>query len=269
MEAARKPGLTVRLAASADDIHAAQRLRYQVFYEEKAAVADARTVQTGRDEDRFDAFCDHLLVIDTAAPAPAGLAVDGGRLVGTYRLLRQEVAAANGGFYTASEFNIAPLLARKRDLCFLEVGRSCVANGFRGRPVAELLWQGIWNYVRAHGLDVMMGCASLDGTEPASLADELTFLAHAAPPPVDWQVRALPPHGVAMAMKPVAEVDGKAVLRRLPTLVKAYLRLGCYIAGEAVIDRQFNTTDVLILLPVAAINPRYFAHYGAPGAATG
>jgi L-ornithine Nalpha-acyltransferase len=261
---AQRNGLTVRLAVTAEDVAAAQRLRYHIFYEELGAVATVETRASRADTDRFDAFCDHLLVIEDNAPATDGTAISGGRLVGTYRLLRQDVASRNGGFYTQAEFDLQPLLARHVQLKFLEVGRSCVAAGFRGKPVAELLWQGIWNYVRFHKLDVMLGCASLPGTNADALADELTFLAHAAPAPEAWRVSALASRHVEMRRKPLAGVDQKAVLRGLPTLVKAYLRLGCHVGEGAVADHQFNTTDVLIVLPVAAINPRYFNHYGQP-----
>jgi L-ornithine Nalpha-acyltransferase len=249
---AQRNGLTVRLALTPDDVRAAQHLRYRVFYEELSAKPDPTAKVLRLDVDRFDAFCDHLLVTQDD------------KLVGTYRLLRQDTAGNNGGFYAQSEFDLEPLLQRHSGLRFLEVGRSCVAEGFRGKPVAELLWQGIWNYVRFHKLDVMLGCASLQGTDPDALADELTFLAHARPARGDWTVSALPHLRVDMHRKPLADVNQKTVIRNLPTLVKAYLRLGCTIGNGAVVDHQFNTTDVLIVLPVSEINPRYFNHYGAP-----
>lgn len=262
---AQRNGLTVRLALTPEDVCAAQRLRYRVFYEELSAKPDAAAKLTRLDSDRFDTFSDHLLVVeDGTADHGEGTCVAGGNLVGTYRLLRQDVAAQNGGFYSQGEFDLEPLLQRHHGLKFLEVGRSCVAEGFRGKPVAELLWQGIWNYVRFHKLDVMLGCASLEGTASDALADELTFLANAKPAPAAWNVSALPQRRVPMQQKPFEDVDHKAVIRNLPILVKAYLRLGCYIGDGAVIDHQFNTTDVLIILPVSEINPRYFNHYGAP-----
>jgi L-ornithine Nalpha-acyltransferase len=262
---AQRQGLTVRLALTPEDMRAAQRLRYRIFYEELAAKPNPAMQADRLDCDRFDSLCDHLLVVeDGAGDENQGTAVTGGNLVGTYRLLRQDVAEKNGGFYSQAEFDLAPLLQLHSSLRFLEVGRSCVAEGFRGKPVAELLWQGIWNYVRFHKLDVMLGCASLQGTDVDELADELTFLSEVKPVPSQWQVRALPHLHVPMRRKDVCSVDQKSVIRNLPTLVKAYLRLGCYIGDGAVIDHQFNTTDVLIVLPVADINPRYFNHYGAP-----
>lgn len=262
-----RPALSIRLARGADEVAAAQHLRYRVFYEECGAIADAATRASGRDADAYDAICDHLLVIDHDRGA-AGLRLRDGFVVGTYRLLRQDMAEAHGGFYSAGEYDIAPLIARHPTLRFLELGRSCVLKAYRTRPVMELLWQGIWDYVRAHGMDVMMGCASFDGTDPQAHAETLAFLAqHAAAPP-DWQVRALPGRYQAMGAGTVA-LDARSALKKLPPLIKAYLRLGCYIGDGAVIDHQFNTVDVLIILPVARIDPRYFAHFGAPMASPG
>ncbi len=262
---AQRNSLTVRLALTSEDKRAAQRLRYMVFYEELSAQPKAAAVARRLDVDQFDDVCDHLLVVrDGANDGGAGTLVSDGNLVGTYRLLRQDIAARQHGFYSQSEFDLTPLLNRHRDLKFLEVGRSCVAEGYRGKPVAELLWQGIWNYVRYHKLDVMLGCASLVGTDADTLSNELTFLAHVSPAPEEWKVSALPHLKVEMKRKAFAEVNQKAVLKNLPTLIKAYLRIGCYIGDGAVTDRDFNTTDVLIVLPVSAINPRYFNHYGAP-----
>lgn len=257
-----KSDLKLRLAQGPDEIHACQKLRYRVFYEELSAKPDGPAA-SGIDADRFDAICDHLAVVrkGTASTSDPVMLADG-ELVGTYRLLRQDVAESNGGFYTQDEFDIAPLLASHPSLRFLELGRSCVLKPYRTKPVVELLWQGIWNYVRAHGVDVMFGCASLEGTDPEAHSEALCFLAeHRAVPP-EWRVRALASRYVEMKRR--SRFDAKAALRALPPLVKGYLRLGCYIGEGAVIDRQFNTMDILIVLPVSAINSRYFAHFGQP-----
>ena len=256
--------MILRQAANANEISACQRLRYRVFYEERGASAEGELCQGQMDSDRFDAICDHLLVVQTGEPqSPDAITVTDGELIGTYRLLRQEVAEANGGFYTQGEFDIAPLIRAHPGLRFLELGRSCVLRPFRTKPVVELLWQGIWNYVRAHDMHVMLGCASLDGTEPDVHALALSFLAQAAPP-AEWNVRALPDRRVEMKRIPTADIDPRRALKDLPPLIKGYLRLGCYIGDGAVIDHQFNTIDVLIILPVSAINARYFAHFGQP-----
>ena len=216
------------------------------------------------DGDRFDAICDHLVVV-RAGPVDQGdsiLLIDG-ELIGTYRLLRQEMAEEHGGFYTQDEFDIVPLIAAHPTLRFLELGRSCVLKPYRTKPVVELLWQGIWNYVRVHGVDVMLGCASLEGIDPNEHTLPLSLLAEAAAPP-EWNVQAHADRRVDMRRLPRHEIDQRRALKLLPPLIKGYLRLGCYIGDGAVIDRQFNTIDVLIILPVSAIEPRYFAHFGPP-----
>ena len=257
--------LILRLAHGPAEIEACQALRYQVFYEELGAKADAQAIATRRDTDRFDAICDHLVVVRTdEAAVEAGPRLSDGELVGTYRLLRQEVADAHGGFYTQGEFDVASIISAHPGLRFLELGRSCVLKPYRTKPVVELLWQGIWNYVRAHSLDVMIGCASLEGTDPDDHALSLSFLSQSAKPPAEWAVRALPGRYVGMNRIAPDKIDMRAALKALPPLVKGYLRLGCYIGDGAVIDEQFNTIDVLIVLPVSSINSRYFAHFGQP-----
>ena len=258
--------LCVRLARTGDEIVTAQRLRYQVFFEELNANPDAAHARSRLDADHFDEFCDHLIVVRRMVGEQ--FKVDDGEMVGTYRLLRQSVAEKQGGFYTQCEFDIAPLLAAKPDLNFLELGRSCVLKKFRTKPVVELLWQGIWNYVRQHELDVMLGCASLEGTDLAAHAPALNFLARNCAAPAEWRVRALPERFVEMKSDANGIADSKAALKALPPLIKGYLRLGCYIGEGAVIDRQFNTTDVLIILPVSNINSRYISHFGKPDEAS-
>lgn len=253
---ARKSGFLARLARDDSERHAAQRLRSLVF----------RGNGEERDEDRFDETCDHLLVVRETQDAPAEFGLADGDLVGTYRLLRQAKGAPIDSYYSAQEFDIAPLLARKPDHAFLELGRSCVRADMRDQPVVELLWQGIWNYVREHRMDVMMGCASFAGTDPEAHAEALTYLAHKAEAPADWRVEALPQRFSNMRRRSPDAIDERNAMRSLPPLIKGYVRLGCHVGEGAVIDHDFNTTDVLIVLPVAAIKPRYFKHFGAPAA---
>jgi putative hemolysin len=260
----RSGSLEIRLARSARDVRRAQRLRYQVFYEEMAAQPNARCKLLRRDIDAFDAICDHLIVVDTErldlrpgrAPRPM--------VVGTYRLLRQDRARATG-FYTQGEFDIAPLVARHPGKRFLELGRSCVLKPYRTKKTVELLWHGIWAYVRHHRIDVMFGCASLEGTDPVSLAGTLAFLREAAPASGEWAAGAHRRLKVGMGEGAVQALDPKAALKSLPPLLKGYLRLGALIGDGAVVDHQFGTTDVLVVLPVSRIDPRYVAYYGTQG----
>lgn len=253
----RLGNLEVRLARNVAEVKAAQQLRYRVFYQEMSAQPSKLQKITRRDRDGFDRYCDHLLVIDHARGGSIAQ-----RIVGTYRLMRGERAALAGGFYTAQEFDIAPMIARHAGKRFLELGRSCVLKEYRGKRTVELLWQGIWAYVLTHDIDVLFGCASLAGTDPVQLAAPLAFLQANAPAPEEWRVRAHAHRGTFFD-GPAGEADPRRALAVLPPLLKGYLRLGGYVGEGAVVDHQFGTTDVLIVLPRANINPRYVGHYGA------
>lgn len=254
--------LEVRLARKKSEIRRAQRLRYKVFYEEMSATPGALAMLSRRDEDVYDPIFDHLLVIDRGDPAKKGWRRS--QVVGTYRVLRQEVAELHDGFYTQGEYDIAPLIQSKPDYSFIELGRSCVLKPYRNRRTLELLWQGVWSYVREHGADVMIGCASFPGTDPSAHALALSFLHHTALAPEEWRVRAHDHLRVDMNMMPKDAVNLRAAVKALPPLIKGYLRVGAYVGDGAVIDHQFGTTDVLIIMPIEAINTRYFAHFGTP-----
>jgi putative hemolysin len=259
----RLGSLEIRLAAKAKDVRRAQKLRYRVFYQEMSAIPDAKTRLARRDIDAFDAICEHLLVLDhDGDPAEPRTKP---RVVGTYRLLRQEVAERHGGFYSAGEFAVGDLFARHPNLRFMELGRSCVLAPYRNKRTVELLWHGIWAYVLDHRVDVMFGCASLDGTDPAKLAHVLSYLHHFHATPEAWATGAVLRKRVAVNLLAKQDVDAKAAWRALPPLIKGYLRLGAMVGEDAVVDRQFGTTDVLIVLPVAGISGRYIQHFG-PGA---
>jgi L-ornithine Nalpha-acyltransferase len=239
----------------------AQRLRYRVFHDEFGSLP---ANEPGIDVDRFDDIAQHLLVVEPFSATPSDFAVEDGNLVGTYRLITQLSSERIGGFYSGQEFDLAPLLERNAHLHFLELGRSCVLKQARGAAVVELLWQGIWNFVREHKIDVMLGCASFDGTDVSRHVEALNFLAQLRPTPAQWQVSARPERFCAVPAIPMAEIDAKCAQLALPPLIKGYLRLGCYFGDGCVIDPDFNAIDVLVILPVADINPRFFARFGAP-----
>jgi L-ornithine Nalpha-acyltransferase len=249
----RAGNLGVRVAATPAEIDAVQALRYRVFYQEMGARADAVTANSRRDCDAFDAVADHLLVIDHAIGAGA----EG--VVGTYRLIQREAAAKIGRFYSADEYDITPIVNFPGHI--LELGRSCVDAAYRGRVAMQLLWRGIAAYVFHYQVDLMFGCASLHGTDPDALAPELTHLYynHLAPPAV--RPRALPHRYVDMRRMPPGLLDPKRVLGQLPPLIKGYLRLGGFIGDGAVIDRQFNTTDVAVVVKTDLVTDKYYRHY--------
>ncbi len=255
--------LEVRMARNFKEVKKAQHLRYQVFYEEMSAIADANTLATRRDADPFDAYCDHLLVVDHASMKRNKLGRLKPEIVGTYRILRQEIADQHAGFYTAAEYDIQALIDANPGKRFMELGRSCVLQPYRNKKTVELLWHGIWAYVLRYKIDVMLGCASIEGTDPDALAGQLSFLHHNARAPEKWRVRAVEHRYIEMNRLPSDQVNSKQALRTLPPLVKGYLRLGAFIGDGAVIDPQFGTTDVLIIMPVSELNTRYVNYYGA------
>lgn len=250
--------LEVRLAATRREVEATQALRYRVFVEEMGARLPADAMQQKRDFDTIDRYCDHLLVLDSAL---AGDIED--QIVGTYRLLRQEVAARHDGFYSQSEFDVMDLVGRNPDKRFLELGRSCVLREYRTRRTLEALWQGNWAYALDHGVDVMFGCASFPGAQPYAHALALSFLNQMAAANADWTVRSISGRGLSMDMMPVEAINPRAALSAMPPLIKGYLRVGALVSGEAVVDTAFGTTDVMVILPVKQINGRYINHYGA------
>lgn len=238
--------LEVRLATSEREVEAAQRLRSRVFFGQRR--------QNELDADIFDDCCDHLIVIDRDR-------IGEPEIVGTYRLLRQDRAAASG-FYSESEFELSRLVARHSGLRFLELGRSCVLPEYRTKRTIELLWQGIHAYLSMHRIDVMVGCASFPGAIPSLHAQALTYLSHNCTADWPWRTRAVPGRYCSMDLMPAEAVDARAAIAGLPPLIKAYLRVGAKVGEGCVVDADFGTVDVFIIMPVEAIAPRYMNYYG-------
>jgi L-ornithine Nalpha-acyltransferase len=245
--------LGVRLADSAAEIDAVQALRYRVFYDEMRATPSRLASLTRRDRDDLDAVADHLLVIDHA------LGSGPESVVGTYRLIQRAAAERAGRFYTAGEYDIARLLAFPGRL--LELGRSCVDAAHRNRVVMQLLWRGIAAYVFEHRIDLMFGCASLAGTDADAVAPELSYLYHHHLAPPGLRPRALAGRYVEMRRLDPDSFDRRWVLARLPPLIKGYLRLGGFVGEGAVIDWDFNTTDVAMVVKTDLVTDKYYRHY--------
>lgn len=245
--------LEARIATTAAEVAAAQSLRYRVFVEEMGAKATDAMVAARREFDAFDDICDHILVVDRR------LGTGANAVVGTYRLLRASVARKRGGFYTATEFDIARILSFPGEA--LELGRSCVAAAHRARPTIELMWRSIATYVFERDISIMFGCASLPGVDPQALSQQLSYLYHHHLAPPALRVRALPDLCVDMNMLPAESIDPRAVQLSLPPLLKGYLRLGGFVGDGAVVDRSFNTTDVCIIVVTDRVRDKYDAHY--------
>lgn len=247
--------LRLRLAETDEELAAAQRLRYRVFYEEMGATPTPRTALTGIDEDEYDEVADHLIVTDRCAPGLREY------VVGTYRLIRRGAAARRGGFYSAQEFDIDKLAAHTGEI--LELGRSCVDRDYRSMRVIDLLWQGVAAYLCHYRIGLLFGCASFHGADPEALAGELSYLYHYCRAPEDIRPRALRHRFVEMNRRPAEEIDPREGFAMMPPLLKGYLRLGGVVGDGAVVDRQFGTTDVCIVVPQGPRIERYIQRYQA------
>lgn len=236
----QRPTLTVSLAKSPVEVREAQRLRYHVFVEECGAQLSSPT--PGLDEDEFDPFCDHLIVRDMRHHL----------VVGTYRILTSWKAQAVGRFYSESEFDLSrlkPLAPR-----LVEVGRSCIHPAYRQGAVITLLWAGLAQYMITRGYQYLMGCASISAADGGAQATATYLhLRETCLSPEHWRV--IPHHPFPLL---AGRPEGKPTL---PPLVKGYVRLGACICGEPAWDRQFNTADLLMLLPLARMNARYARHF--------
>ncbi|QJE74382.1 GNAT family N-acetyltransferase [Aerophototrophica crusticola] len=251
--------LEVRLAETSSEVQAAQALRYRVFYEEMNARPTAEIAAQKRDFDRYDTLCDHLLVVDhNLGPGAAGV-------VGTYRLIRRPAAARAGSFYSSDEYDISRIEEYPGEV--LELGRSCVDPAYRSRGSMQLLWRGIAAYAVVYNVELMFGCASLPGTKPDALAVPLSYLYyhHLAPPAL--RPVALPHRYVDMRMLDEHAINPRTAIQEVPPLIKGYLRLGGFVGEGAVVDHQFNTTDVSIVVKTDMITDKYLRHYERRGSA--
>ena len=240
-EAAPKTGLTVGLARTTAEIDAVLRLRYDVFSEDLAAVFPEG--HNGRDEDRFDRWCEHVIVRDTSCD----------RIVGTYRILTPAQARRAGGYYAETEFDISALDAIRGDM--VEVGRSCTHADYRQGNAIMLLWNGVSEVMRRGAYRYAFGCASI------SLRDD-----GAAAAAVWRQVRSHLDEPSELSVNPLHRYPVERLDRSLPAktppLIKGYLKLGARVCGEPAWDPDFNSADLPVLLDVCQMDHRYKRHLG-------
>jgi putative hemolysin len=249
----------VRLAKTAEEIDAAQRLRYRIFYEEMSAHASPEMAAQRRDFDAFDDVCDHLLVCDRRrGEGPEGI-------VGTYRLIRREHAAKMGRFYSSAEYDISKIIEYPGEV--LELGRSCIAKDARNTSTMQMLWRGIALYAYHYNIQIMFGCPSTPGTDPDQHALALSYLYHHHLAPPELRVRALPERYVKMDRLEAGSYEPRKALARVSPLIKGYLRLGGFVGDGAVIDAEFNSTDVFVIVKTELVTEKYMRHYerGANG----
>ncbi|WP_417699351.1 GNAT family N-acetyltransferase [Pseudophaeobacter sp.] len=233
---------SVSLAQDAAELRAAQALRYEVFVREMGADGAQVDHQSGLETDQFDAFCDHMIIRESAT----------NRVIGVYRLMRSDQALAAGRFYSASEYDLGALTASGRRL--LELGRSCLHPDFRGGKALFHLWEGLSAYVNRHRIEVLFGVASFAGTDLAALAGPLSVLQYDYLAPSDLRCRSR--QYQRMDLLPQDQIDRRQAMVACPALIKAYLRLGGKVGDGAFLDHDFNTTDVCMILDTAQMTAR-------------
>lgn len=246
--------LETRWADCEADVHDAQRLRYRVFAQEMGAhLTLPEGTPPGLDVDRFDAFCDHLLV-RTVDPVHGP-----GPLIGTYRVLTPEAARRAGGFYTDTEFDLAPLAPLRARA--LELGRSCVDADWRSGSVIMALWAALGQYMVDHRLDTMIGCASI-GLGDHGLAAARLWHRLCRTHLVEQRWRVEPRIALPLATDAEADADSDAAPHAAPPpLIKGYLRCGARLLGPPALDVAFNTADLPMMLRVDEVSPRYRQHF--------
>ena len=235
----KQTGLSVSLARNPAEVAEAQSLRYKVFAEEMGAQISSTG---GLDVDGFDAYCEHLLVRDSAT----------NQVVGTYRILNPNRASEAGGYYSAGEFDLSRLAHLFNNM--VEVGRACAHQNYRNGGTITMLWAGLANYMQLHHYEYMIGCASVPMSDGGHMAASLYHkLKDDYLSPAEYRVfphNPLPIH----ALKKDLQVA-------CPPLIKGYMRLGAYICGEPAWDASFNTADMLVMLPLSKIQSRYASHF--------
>ncbi|MDC0737191.1 GNAT family N-acetyltransferase [Cognatishimia sp. SS12] len=237
----------LKLADTDADLRAAQRLRYEVFVKELGGQGEMVDHAAQLERDAFDPYFDHLMLLDNAR----GETVED-QTVGVYRLLRDDQMPKIGRYYTESEYDVTPLKQSGRKL--LELGRSCLHRDYRGGTAMYVLWNGLADYVKDHGIELLFGTASFHGTDIAALAPSLSLLHHRHLAPAELRVRAKADHFQTMDLMAEGDIDRRAAMREVPALIKGYLRLGGLVGEGAYIDHAFNTTDVCLIMDTARLN---------------
>ncbi|MDP2133632.1 MAG: GNAT family N-acyltransferase [Sulfuritalea sp.] len=244
--ATQKVTYTVALARSEEEVREAQRLRYRVFVEELGAHLQCRIPD--HDIDLYDPFCEHLIVRENHA----------NRIVGTYRILSPTAARRVGSYYSESEFFINRLQNLRSRM--VEVGRSCIHPEHRSGAVITLLWAGLADYMVKNRYEYLIGCASIGMVDGGHNAANL-FAQIDATDMAPAEYRVFPKHGLPFERL----ATGQPAL--VPPLIKGYLRVGAWVCGEPAWDPDFNTADLLLLLPMSRMNPRYMRHFVKPAVA--
>ena len=241
----------IKLAEKKSELKKAQSLRYSVFYNEKKAIPTLAKKILALDYDKVDKFADHIIIIDKARKDIKN------KIVGTYRLIRGDVCARFGGFYTSSEFNISNILNSYNHSQILELGRSCVHKDYRNGSTMSLLWKAIAEYVKVYDIKILLGCASFPGTDINKFSHELSYLRKNFSLPDDLSVISLDKNNYQVYGKNITNLNNLRTFAKLPPLIKGYLRVGGKVSNSFYVDYNFNTIDLCVVVKISSIVKKY------------
>ena len=246
----------VRLASKTEEVTMAQMLRYRVFVEEYGASINQDVENTQVECDEFDKYCDHLILIDTSLD----LKTHKNYVVGTYRLLRDDVACKNVGFYCQKEYDLSKIIMSKRKS--LEIGRSCIEKKYRGTIGLHLLWGGLGAYIISNDIKILFGVASFYTQEINEIKEGLSLLYHNHLVSESLRIRALASGFQNMNIVELESINQENAINQIPSLIKGYLRLGGKVGDGAFIDNHFKTIDVALIIETDLIIKKYKELYG-------
>ena len=245
----------IKIAETKSELKKAQALRYSVFYKEKKAIPTISKKILRLDYDKVDKFADHLIVIDKNRKGIKN------KIVGTYRLIRGDIAAHCGGFYTSSEFDLSKILNSYENNKILELGRSCVHQDYRNGTIMNLLWKAIAEYVKLYDIKILLGCASFHGTDVMKYTNELSYLRKNFSLPDELSVKSLD----SKIYPAYTEIDSNnndlRTFVKLPPLIKGYLRVGGKVSHDCYVDYKFNTIDLCVIVNTNNIDEKYKKKY--------
>ncbi len=245
--AVQHSSLIVKVAERTAEIEQAMQLRYQSFIQDGGAAGSEGSA--GMERDEYDAYCDHLIVVDE----------EQGQVVGTYRLLPGKRAVGGIGFYSETEFQLADFRRFQPDT--LELGRSCISPAYRNGRAIQLLWEGIARYVNEHAMRYLIGCASMKPSHQEEVNEVYSSIRKCGISCDHFGIQPRPSHRITGLQEVDVSYSHKELIKRLPPLLKGYVWLGAKIAGEPACDPLFQTTDFFVLLETTSITDKYKRHF--------
>ncbi len=245
----------IKIAEKKSELKKAQALRYSVFYKEKKAVPTLSKKILRLDYDKVDKFADHLIVIDKNRKGIKN------KIVGTYRLLRGDIVARYGEFYTSSEFDLSKILNAYKNNQILELGRSCVHKDYRNGTIMNLLWKAIAKYVKLYDIKILLGCASFHGTDVMKYSNELSYLRKNFSLPDELSVKSLDTKIYPSYTEINCNTNDLRTFVKLPPLIKGYLRIGGKVSYDCFVDYEFNTIDLCVIVTTDNLDKKYKKKY--------